>query len=246
MDISINGARILFIIPIFGGITVTETQVNSVLVLILVFALCKFLTHDMRVRDISKRQIIAEYIVTKVQSLVEANMGGKFMNFTPFIITILAASVFSSFISLIGLYPPTADLNTLIGWSLAVFVLITAQKMKTGFFRYLRGFTQPYAVLTPFNIISEVSTPVSMAFRHFGNTTSGVVISTMLYAALAVLSNLLLGWLPGALGSIPLLQVGLPAVFSIYFDLFSGCLQAFLCAMLTMLYIATADPTAEQ
>ncbi|MBR6425068.1 MAG: F0F1 ATP synthase subunit A, partial [Oscillospiraceae bacterium] len=77
-------------------------------------------------------------------------------------------------------------------------------------------------------------------FRHFGNVLSGVVISTILGAALQGLTASLLGWLPGVLGQIPFLQIGIPAVLSIYFDLFSGCLQAFIFAMLTMLYVANA------
>ena len=44
------------------------------------------------------------------------------------------------------------------------------------------------------------------------------------------------------LGKIPFLQVGLPAVLSLYFDIFSGCMQAFIFAMLTMMFVATAVP----
>ena len=56
------------------------------------------------------------------------------------------------------------------------------------------------------------------------------------------LSSLLLGWLPGIFGEIPFLQIGLPAVLSVYFDVFSGFLQAFIFAMLTMLYVAGGFP----
>ena len=99
-------------------------------------------------------------------------------------------------------------------------------------------------MFTPFNLISELATPISMAFRHFGNIMSGGVISTLVYAALAVASNAMLGLLPGALGEvlslIPIFQLGIPAVLSIYFDLFSSLMQAFIFCMLTMLYIANA------
>ena len=56
---------------------------------------------------------------------------------------------------------------------------------------------------------------------------------------------MILGWLPGFLGNIPWLRVGIPAVLSLYFDIFSGCMQAFIFAMLTMLYIATGAPEEE-
>ena len=135
-------------------------------------------------------------------------MGEGFKNFAPFVCAILGLSALSSLSSLVGLYPPTADLNTIAGWSILVFVMITYYKIKTnGFFGYLKGYTEPFALFTPFNILSELGTPISMTFRHFGNIVSGVVISTLVYAAL--------GWLPGILGKIPFLQVVIPAVLSI-------------------------------
>ena len=98
--------------------------------------------------------------------------------------------------------------------------------------------------MTPFNILSELATPVSMACRHFGNILSGVVINGLIYAALAVASAAILGLLPGALGSflshIPVLDVGIPAILSVYFDWFSGAMQAFIFSMLTVMYIANA------
>ena len=63
--------------------------------------------------------------------------------------------------------------------------------------------------------------------------------------ALEGASNLVLGWLPGFLGDIPYLRVGLPAVLSLYFDIFSGCMQAYIFAMLTMLYVGGGYPLDE-
>lgn len=243
-NISITGAKIFFEIPIFGGIPITETQVNSWIIMLFITVLCLVLTHNMSVRPTTKRQIIAEWIVEKVTGLVSGNMGEKFMYYAPFICAILGLSAFSSLSSLIGMYPPTADLNTIAGWAILIFCMITYTKIKTsGFLGYLKGYTEPFALFTPFNVLSELGTPVSMAFRHFGNVVSGVVISTLVYAALASASTLLFGWLPGFLGEIPFLQVGIPAVLSVYFDLFSSCMQAFIFSMLTMLYIANAAAT---
>ena len=56
---------------------------------------------------------------------------------------------------------------------------------------------------------------------------------------------MILGSLPGVLGEIPFFQIGLPAVLSIYFDVFSGLLQAYIFAMLTMMYVAGAFPMEE-
>jgi len=84
-----------------------------------------------------------------------------------------------------------------------------------------------------------------MAFRHYGNVLSGSVIAVLLATAFTGLSNIVLGWLPGFLGDIPLLRVGIPAILSLYFDVFSGLLQAFIFAMLTMMYVSGGFPADE-
>ena len=121
-------------------------------------------------------------------------------------------------------------------------ILITHYKLKCGLWVYLKSFAEPVPFLLPLNLISEVATPVSMAFRHYGNILSGSVISVLIAAALSGLSKLILGWLPGALAEFPLFRIGLPAILSLYFDVFSGLLQAFIFAMLTMLYVAGGFP----
>jgi F-type H+-transporting ATPase subunit a len=239
--ISITGARIYFTIPMpLQDLPVTESQVNSAIVLVIILFFCLFITHGMTEKIDLKRQHFAEMIVEKVDALVDENMGKYFKGFSPFIIAILALSAFSSLLTLFGLFPPTSDINIVGGWAVLVFVLITYYKMKCGPINYLKSFTQPVALLTPINLISEIATPVSMAFRHYGNVLSGTVISVLLGSALGGLSSKVLGWLPGFLADIPLLQVGIPAVMSVYFDVFSGCLQAFIFAMLTMLNVSGA------
>ncbi len=246
--ISITGARIYFTIPLpIQDMPITEAQINSALVIVVILFFCLFITHGMTEKIDLKRQHFAEMIVEKIDALVHENMGDYFKGFSPFIIAILALSAFSSLITLVGLFPPTSDINIVGGWAVLVFFLITYYKMKCGPIHYLKSFTQPVALLTPINLISEIATPVSMAFRHYGNVLSGTVISVLLGSALAGLSSMVLGNLPGVLADISLFQVGIPAVLSLYFDIFSGCLQAFIFAMLTMMYVAGAfDPETYQ
>ena len=241
--ISITGAQVYFTIPMpIQNLPITASQVNSVLVLFFVLFLCLFLTQGMKVRACSKRQHIAEMIVEKATWFVTSNMGERFKGFSPFIAAIMAISAFSSLLSLLGLFPPTSDINIVGGWAILVFILITYYKMKGGVWNYIKGLADPIPILLPFNLLGEVSTPVAMSFRHYGNVLSGTVVSTMVYAAFAGLSAMVFGSLPGLLSEIPFLQIGVPAVLSVYFDLFSGCLQAFIFAMLTMLYVSTGAP----
>ena len=248
-NVQINGAKIYyklpFELPVFGQIKITEAEVNSWIVIVVVAILCKVLTHKLKVRPESKRQIIAEFIVEKANSFVKSNMGESFAAFGPFIAALMALSALSSLMSIFGLFSPTADVNIIAGWAIVVFCMITFYKLKGGLGGYLKGFTQPIAVLTPFNIISEIATPVSMMFRHFGNICSGSVIMTLVYTALLGLSHVVFGWLPGILGQFPFFQIGIPIVFSLYFDIFGGLLQAFIFAMLTMMYISSAAEDGE-
>ena len=243
--ITITGARIFFTIPMpIQDFPITESQINSAIVLVTLFFFCLYITHGISDRIKLKRQHLAELIIEKVDGLVKDNMGDYFMGFTPFIVAILALSALSSLLTLFGLYPPTSDINIVGGWAILVFVLITYYKMKCGPIHYVKSLADPI-LLTPLNVISEVATPISMAFRHYGNVLSGSVIGVLIATALGGLSSMVLGWLPGFLADIPLFQIGIPAVLSVYFDIFSGCLQAFIFAMLTMMYIGGGFPAEE-
>lgn len=251
LEVDITGARIFARIPtgipVLGDFVVSETLVVSWIIMIIITGLCIWLTHDLKVSGISKRQAVAEMLVETAQNFVRNNTGGiKFDKLIPFIAALFSTAVVSNLISLIGLRSPTADLSTEAAWAVVVFIMITAEKIKaSGVGGYLKGFTTPIAVMTPFNILSELATPVSMACRHFGNILSGVVISSLIYSALALASAKLFGLIPGALGSllskIPFLDVGLPAILSVYFDWFSGIMQAFIFCMLTVMYISNAS-----
>lgn len=245
MNVDIHGAPIYFEIPILGGIKITASLVVTWGVMLVLTLVCIFLTHGMKVNNISKRQALAEKIVLTAENFVRSNMGEAWMEWTPFISAIFALSIFSSLASLIGLWSPTADVSTTLAWALVVFVIMTYFKLKTnGLGGYLKGFCDPVFVMAPFNLLGEVFKPISMSFRHFGNVLSGMVISSLVYAALILANNALFGLIPGVvgeiLGDIPFLAVGVPAVLSLYFDWFSSAMQAFIFCMLTMIFIRTA------
>lgn len=244
--INITGAIVYFIIDMpIQKLPITEAQVNSWLVIISILFLCLYFTHGLTIKAKLKRQLVAEWIVEKTEELVNTNMGDYFKGYAPFICAIMALSALSSLMALLGLYAPTSDINIVAGWAILTFILITYYKLKGGVGNYLKGFTEPIFVMTPLNILGEVATPVSMAFRHYGNVLSGSVIAVLVASALQGLSKILLGWLPGVLGEIPFLQIGIPAVLSVYFDIFSGCMQAYIFAMLTMLNISGGFPQEE-
>jgi F-type H+-transporting ATPase subunit a len=132
-----------------------------------------------------------------------------------------------------------------------------------------------------------------MAFRHFGNVAGGGVITSILYAALSLVSSMVLGAIAssgiavavvllavgsgliflwsrkkkaaalvfgiimavlglfgglqalGLLSGVPVFAFGIPAVLSVYFDIFSGFVQALVFSLLSMVYISSSCPEPE-
>lgn len=242
LNVEVNGPKIVFTLPFFGGINVTETVVNSWYIMAFIVLMSIYLTHGLKVKNPGKKQIIAEKLYLMVHNLVTEVMGEKFEKFVPYIGALFTLSILGSLSSLLGMRPLTADLSTTLGWALVTFMMVQITNIKTnGIFGYIKSFTQPVAVLTPLNLISEVANPISIAFRHFGNIASGVVITSLVYSALAALSNFVLGFIPNDfIKSIPIFQVGLPAILSVYFDLFTSFLQAYIISMLTMVFVSSA------
>lgn len=234
-----EGPKIIFTIPLLGGIPVTETVVNSWLIIVAVFIICRLLTRNLQ--KIPKGgQILAEKYVSMICNLVDNTMGKNKQRYAPYIGTLFLFSAFGSLISLLGLRPITADLNTTLAWALVTFMMTQLGGIRTkGFVGWLKGFLDPVPIMLPMNIMSEIVNPISMSFRHFGNISAGLVITSLVYSGLAALTNIVFqGLLP-----VPIFQLGLPAVLSIYFDLFSGVLQAFIFCMLTMVFVGMAtDP----
>ncbi len=170
MEFDISGAKIFARIPtgipVLGDILITETIVVTWVVMLIITGLCIFLTRNLKVENISKRQAFAEMLVELGTNLVRNNTGGtKFDNLIPFVSTIFATSVVSNLISLIPIFrSPTADLSTEASWAILVFILITANKIKAGgVLGYMKGFTQPRHLSVWPAVISATSCPVLLS-----------------------------------------------------------------------------------
>ena len=295
MNVSVDGAFVYFTIPIFGGIPITQTTVSSCLVTGLLIWACLWINKNLKKRP-EGFQVIVEELVKMLYDLVGSAMGTHNLHWAPFIGTIFLSSICGSLIGLTGfLRSVTADLSCTLVWSIMVSVIIWYNNIKNnGFVGWLKGFTEPVAVMTPMNIVSEIAQPVSMAFRHFGNVAGGGVISSIIYTAFAMASAMVLGaiadcgwlvcvilmaagvglWILGSrdkkllfkilgaisfvlgffgllqaldiLSGVPVLAFGIPAVLSIYFDLFSGFVQALVFSLLSMVYISGSCPGPEE
>ena len=255
MEIQVTGPKVYFELPfdlpdstIFTMKNlITQTTISLFVVTISLILLAYFLT-----RKITKRpgavQVLLEKVVTMLYNMVEDTMGKHNLKFAPYIGTLFVSSIIGSLIGTTQLFrSTTADLSVTMAWALVTTGMVWYQNIKhLGLKTWLKGFTEPIFIMTPMNIVSEIASPLSLAFRHFGNVAGGGVLTTLIYAALALLSNAILGWIPGIIAEIPFFQAGIPAFLSLYFDFFSGFVQAFVFSLLTMVYVAGACPPPEE
>jgi len=258
--IEVSGARIILAIPFLQelckgipllelGNIVTTTTVSLLVVTVIITLLAYIASRSITKRP-GKLQVVFEKLVTMVCNLVRDTMGEHNLKFAPYIGTIFLSSILGTLLGMTQLFPSTTkDLSVTLAWALVTTGMVWYNNIKNfGFGTWLKGFTEPIVVMTPMNIVSEIAQPISLAFRHFGNVAGGGVLTSLIYAALAGLTQVVFGWLPGEiLGIFPaVFQIGIPAVLSIYFDLFSGFVQAFVFCLLTMVYVGGACPPPEE
>lgn len=255
MDLQVSGPKVFFVLPwdlpdttIFTMKNlITQTTITLFATTIILIILAVTLTRKITKRP-GKVQVLLEKVVGMLYNLVESTMGKHNIRFAPYIGTLFVSSIFGSVIGMTQLFrSSTADLSVTMAWALVTTGMVWYNNIKNfGLKAWLKGFTEPIFVMTPMNIVSEIASPLSLAFRHFGNVAGGSVLTALIYGALSLLTSVLLGWLPGLLGEIPFFQAGIPAVLSIYFDLFSGFVQALVFSLLTMVYVSGACPPPEE
>nr|AAF01473.1 F1FO ATPase a subunit [Acetobacterium woodii DSM 1030] len=207
------------------GLPITQTLVNTWIIMALILVVCYILTKNMQIKRPGKAQVIAETIVTALDDLVGQTMGKDKMKFAPYMLALIMFLAFSNTAGIYGLRSPTADLNCTVACFDDVFfdAVLWFKIKRTG--RLSQGFFEPMPFLFPINVIGEFANPVSLSFRLFGNMLGGGIIMALLYSALAGLI---------------FFPVLIPVPFHFYFDIFSGLLQSFIFTMLTMVFISGA------
>ena len=260
MEIAVNGPKVYVriewlyqkfagtILDTFGnlGNLITQTTISLFAVTIILMILAVVATRKLTKRP-GRLQVVVEKLVNMLYGLVEDTMGKHNLKFAPYIGTLFLSSIVGSLIGTTAIFrSATGDLSVTLAWALVTTGMVWYNNIKNfGFKSWLKGFTEPIAVMTPMNVVSEIAQPLSMAFRHFGNVAGGSVLTTLIYSSLAVASNALFRWIPAVVMP-PLLQAGVPAFLSLYFDFFSGFVQAFVFCLLTMVYVAGACPPPEE
>lgn len=209
--------KTVFTIPVLGGLEIKESIVVTWIIMAVLILLSIFLTRNMKIDHISKRQAVAELIVTKLTGIVEGMIGEKGKAFVPYLTTVLVYIGVSNIIGLFGFKSPTKDLNVTIALAVMSIVLVEAAGIYyLGVKKWLHKFTEPIAIVTPINILEVFTRPLSLCMRLFGNVLGSFVIMELIKM---------------------IVPVFLPTIFSLYFDIFDGLLQAYVFVFLTSLYI---------
>ena len=201
-------------------IGILESTVISWVVIGIILIVSLILTTGLKKDHISRRQALAEFIVTKLDELVSGMIGEEGKAYVPYLVTVLLFIGVSNVIGLFGMKPPTKDLNVTAALAIMSIILVQAagiKHKKVG--GWLKSFTQPIAIVTPINILEIVIKPLSLCMRLFGNVVGAFVIMELLKAIVPAI---------------------VPSVFSLYFDIFDGILQAYVFVFLTSMYIKEA------
>lgn len=210
----------VFTIPVLGGIAISESVVVTWIIMAVILIVSLILTSNLKVRNVSKRQLVAEKIVTGLERFISNMVGEEGKRFVPYLATVLIFIGISNIIGLFGFKPPTKDLNVSAVLAIMSILLIQyAGISQKGPKKWLKSFAEPIAVIAPLNVMELFIKPLSLCMRLFGNVLAAFVI-------MELIKNII--------------PVALPVPFSLYFDIFDGLLQAYVFVFLTSLYIKEA------
>ncbi|MCD8038088.1 MAG: F0F1 ATP synthase subunit A [Lachnospiraceae bacterium] len=223
IDFMIHG---VFKYELFGQtlwITTTHVCLFIVMAIIVIFCLCanRAVKHASEVPGAF--QNVVELVVEMLDGMVGNVMGKNAPPFANYIGTLFIFILLSNISGLFGLRPPTADYGVTFALGIMTFTLITFNKFKYQKVKgVIKGLCDPWPIWAPINIIGDIAVPISLSLRLFANVLSGTVMMALIYGLLGFIAT---AW---------------PAALHVYFDLFSGAIQTYVFAMLTMTYINNA------
>lgn len=212
-----------------GPFTITETIVNTWILLGVALVVCFLLTRNLKVENPGRRQLAVESFVTWLQKTARTMLGDGAIQYSGYIITVLIfiamanlAAIFETKVTSTYtlLKPPTKDLNVTIALALMSIILVEysgIRKNRVG--GWLKSFTKPVKIVTPLNFLEIFIKPLSLCMRLFGNVFGAFIIMELVKC---------------------LIPAAIPVPLSFYFDIFDGLLQAYVFVFLTAIYIQEA------
>lgn len=170
--------------------------------------------------EIDHSQSFLEILVSNVREQIRQTSGQDPDIYLPFIGTLFVFIATSNILSVIPFFePPTGSLSTTAALAICVFFSVPFYGIsQQGIGKYLSQYLKPNPIMLPFHIISELSRTLALAVRLFGNVMSAGMIAGLL------------------LSIAPLF---FPAMMQLL-GLLTGVIQAYIFAILAMVYIGSA------
>lgn len=180
---------------------------------------CDFV-RNLKVTNPGKGQLLLETAVSGIYSFFEDILGEKGKRFIPYLMSVGIYIGIANLIGILGFKPPTKDINVTASLAILSIILIELSGvLAKGGRGWLKSFAEPMVVILPINILEIFIRPLSLCMRLFGNVLGSFVIMELLKMVVPAI---------------------LPAVFSCYFDIFDGLIQAYVFVFLTALFIKEA------
>jgi len=176
--------------------------------------------------NIPRFQNVVEVLITTMRDQIRDVSRQDPGRYLPFVGTLFLFIALSNLMTVVpGYRPPTGSLSTTAALATCVFVAVPLYGVSSqGMAGYLRHYVRPTVLMLPFNIIGEVSRTLALAVRLYGNMMSGTVIAAIL------------------IGFVPLF---VPVLMQLL-GLLTGMIQAYIFAVLAMVYIASATKVIRQ
>ena len=211
---------VVFTIPIFGGIPIYESVVVTWIIMLAVLLIYVLLVRNLKVENPGRKQIVLETAVQGLYNFFKGTIGEHGTAYIPYLMSVVLYIGIANLIGLIGFKPPTKDMNVTVALAVMSIVLIeVAGVRQKGTKGWLKSFAEPMPIVLPINVLEVFIKPLSLCMRLFGNVLGSFVIMELLKIVVPAF---------------------LPAVFSCYFDIFDGLIQAYVFVFLTSLFIKEA------
>lgn len=218
-----------------------EYQAGQISIVIITIALSiamiiagKKIQEGQEIGVFSRFAVAAVQLVQTIDELTYSAMGPKYGRIlSAYVGSVLIYLATANLSGLLGLEVPTTSLSVTLVFSIITWILIQVFSIKhNGWKNYLKSYLDPFALFLPMNIMSEVATLLSLALRLFGNLIAGSVIMSLLYMFTAYVSS----FVP-VIGNFNFIGPIIGSVLHLYFDIFSGLIQAYIFFSLTIIFI---------
>lgn len=209
-------SKTAFTIPIMNGIPIPSSVAVTWGIMVFLMIMTLVFVRNLKVQP-GKSQIVIEALINFINNFFNDILGPHGKRYIPYLGTVLIYLAISNVIGLIGITPPTKDLNVTAGLAIMSIILIEYSGIHAkGGKGWLKSFAEPMAILAPINFLELFIRPLSLCMRLFGNILGGFIVMELLKSFVPAI---------------------IPIPFSFYFDIFDGLIQAYVFVFLTSLFM---------